>query len=284
MIYLGLSGGMDSVALFMEYVTTKTDFKCIHVNHNQSTYDVLSQSFCENLCRLHCIELYISNVYATNETNARELRYKEYLRYVSNDDVLVLGHHIDDSVETSLLNILNGTSVFGARGIDEVSKYRGMTVNRPFITSKKTKKDIKDYLHSINVEYVDDKTNLDLNIKRNYLRHIVIPCLNKLFPNSVSKLLGFGNQCRKQSSLNESLARYSQDTFKAGDKFTISLFNDLPENEKENWFFIFCRDRQVYLASRHYTEFLNFVTNDNYKRVVLGDIVFIRDEFYFEVE
>ena len=286
MIYLGLSGGMDSVALFMDKVLNNITFKCIHVNHNQSEYDILSQAYCENLCRLWKVELITSQVYATNETNARELRYKEYMKYVSNDDVLLLGHHIDDSVETTLLNILNGTSVFGARGIDSSSTYGDMKMERPFIKGGMSKQNIKKYLIDLNVEWIEDNTNLDLSIKRNYIRHVVVPCLNKLFPNSINKILQFGEQCRKQSKLNDRLAEFSHKIIysELSGNFYISGYNELSVEEQENWFFWFCRGKKLYLANRHFKEFQNFINNEKYTELKLGNSYFKKDVFVFRLE
>lgn len=280
---LGLSGGMDSVALFMEKIQNSEPFRCIHVNHNQSEYDILSQAYCENLCREWKVDMIISQVYATNETNARELRYAEYQKYISSDDVLLLGHHVDDSVETTLLNILNGTSIFGARGIDSSSSYGNMRIERPFIKGGMSKENIKKYLINLGVDWIEDKTNLDMSIKRNYIRHLILPSLSKMFPEAIKKILQFGEQCRKQSVLNDKLAEYANKKLYCADMYHIDSYNELSNEEQENWFFWFCRSRKVYLTGRHFKEFQNFIFNENYTEIKLDSLVFCKKRGYFMV-
>ncbi len=251
MKYLGLSGGADSVFLFHQL---KSGFTAIHINHNQNQYDILSQAFVEELCKSRQIPLIIVNVYASNETNARELRYNEFLKIVQ-DNQLYLGHHLEDSVETTLLNIFNGSSLLGARGIDSYSNYKGMSIYRPNIEAKLSKEFIKKELVKNGHEWVEDNSNYDIKIKRNFIRHVVLPHINKMFPNAINKINDFAKHCQIQSELNRKLAHYTNLNMK------MCIDNMLTKDEYElsNWFFYRTQLKGVYLTKRHFNEFNNFI-------------------------
>ena len=285
MKYLGLSGGMDSVAQFHKLLEQNFKFVCIHINHNQNQYDIISQAFCENLCRKYSVKLIISNVYATNETNARDLRYAEFLKFVTPNDVLLLGHHLDDSVETTILNIFNGTSVFGARGIGDISVYKNMNISRPFITNGIKKEDLKSYLKSRNQDWIEDMTNYDTNIKRNFIRHVLLPSLSKIFPNAVNKIAEFGISCKKQSLLNDKLAQYTHSLVSNPCNTSLLIADKvitLDEMELENWFFWFARTNKLFLTARHFTEFNKFIKSSNYKSVEINNIKFLKRDQWLE--
>lgn len=268
---LALSGGMDSVYVFHQLLADKVEFKCIHVNHNMNVYDDMSQAFVENLCDIHKKELTVLKVYSTNETNAREMRYESISKHLNQNDVLYVGHHLEDSVETTLINIFNGTSLFGARGIDSNSSYKGINIFRPLIENKISKKDIRKYLVDNDIDWVEDNTNYDTSIKRNYIRHILLPQLKKAFNDPIEKISSFAEFCRIQSNLNSLLADYTDEYLKENGEYSIKNVKCLGDDELSNWFFCINRKNKLYLKKSHYAEFVKQL-NGSGKLVELNDL------------
>jgi tRNA(Ile)-lysidine synthase len=112
------------------------------------------------------------------EAAARASRYRALLQYSAKKGAqrIVLGHNLDDVVETFLLNILRGS---GVRGLRSIPAKRGLFV-RPLINVKKS--DVLRYLRARKLSYAIDKTNLSLAHRRNLLRIKVLPVLQKLNP------------------------------------------------------------------------------------------------------
>ena len=130
-IVVGLSGGPDSMVLID--VLVQLGYNCIaahcnfHLRGDSSNRDA---AFVAKWCKENDIELFTidfdTNEYAqanniSIEMAARELRYNwfEELRVEQGADVVGVGHHQDDSVETILINLIRGT---GIKGLTEIGR------------------------------------------------------------------------------------------------------------------------------------------------------------------
>ena len=90
--------------------------------------------------------------------------------------LVVTAHHLDDSVETMLMNLFRGTGITGLRGI--LPKQENLV--RPLLCF--TKNEIVDYANSIGLEWVEDSSNQLDKYTRNYFRNQLIPMLQKIYP------------------------------------------------------------------------------------------------------
>ena len=88
-------------------------------------------------------------------------------------DYVVTAHHANDNIETILMNIQQGCSIKGLRGI--IPKNR--QIIRPMLNYKKS--DINSYAKKNNIDFIHDISNDDISIKRNYVRKCIIPKLIK---------------------------------------------------------------------------------------------------------
>jgi tRNA(Ile)-lysidine synthase len=185
-VLLALSGGKDSVFLFYYFIGRKDvydfEFSCIYVNHNLRGNDSFNdEQFCKELCNKHNIPLYVCSIdvkkYASEnkksiEEAARELRYAKFkeIKDKNNFSKVATAHNLDDNIETLLLRLIEGTGLKGLCGIPPV---RNDYVIRPLLGISKN--EIVKYLNANNLEYVFDKSNDDINFRRNYIRHKLIP-------------------------------------------------------------------------------------------------------------
>ena len=94
--------------------------------------------------------------------------YFELARKNFQCDFIFTGHHLNDKVETIIMNLDNGCSIEGLRGIPKKNKY----ILRPLIDIKR--KDIVSYIENNNLPFVEDLSNYDTLIKRNLVRHQVL--------------------------------------------------------------------------------------------------------------
>jgi tRNA(Ile)-lysidine synthase len=109
---------------------------------------------------------------------ARELRYNwfEELRMENSFDWIVTAHHANDSLETTLLNLVRGTALSGLHGIASV---RGHLL-RPLLLA--TKDQILIYAQEAGLHWREDRSNDSDDYKRNRIRHNVVPVLKQLNP------------------------------------------------------------------------------------------------------
>lgn len=185
---VALSGGADSV--FLTHVLHRLGYAidAAHCNfHLRGEESDRDEAFCKNLCERLGIALHIvhfdTKTYAdlhkvSIEMAARDLRYNyfEQLRKDIGADGICVAHHMEDSVETILMNIIRGTGLNGLTGISPRNGY----ILRPMLNV--TRKEIELYLDACGEEYVTDSTNLEAVALRNKIRLEVVPLLKTINP------------------------------------------------------------------------------------------------------
>ena len=180
---VALSGGVDSSVLLHLVRSYTANVRSVFVNHNQKDSNELQKS-AENIA----IDLEIDhlNIDAelesdASETKMRKARYKALFNNMKQNEVLLLGHHNDDRVETFLINLFRGTRLKGLVSIKQESR----SIVRPLIDIKKSS--IIQYAKDKNINFLEDSTNKDNSILRNWLRNEIIPSIEKNFKGDLNK-------------------------------------------------------------------------------------------------
>lgn len=115
---------------------------------------------------------------------ARELRYCwfEELSASLGCKKIAVAHHMNDSVETVLFNLLRGTGLQGLQGI--LPKRPDSNVVRPLLFLQR--KEIEDLVKQYAIPYRDDSSNFVPKYARNKIRLDIIPEFEKLNPDFIS--------------------------------------------------------------------------------------------------
>jgi len=198
---VAVSGGVDSIVLLHLCRNLKLNFVVAHCNFKlrgkESDDDEL---FVKNLAAKYKISFY-SNSFNTKELSnssnksvqmiARDLRYS-WFNKLSEElgiDYIITAHHIDDSIETFLINLSRGAGINGFLGIPEVNN----KINRPLLSF--TKDQLKSYALENKILFREDSSNKKKDYLRNQMRLEVIPKLKKInpyllesFPKTIKKL------------------------------------------------------------------------------------------------
>ncbi len=187
-ILVAVSGGADSIALVLSLLALKDRYQIklgiAHLNHmirgEESIRDeIFAEQFASQL-GLPCFSRQV-NVKAhakkyglSIEQAGREVRY-EYFKHLARDHgytKIATGHNKDDNAELVLMNLLRGS---GPKGLCGIPPVRNHIYIRPLI--RIYKKEILDFLNSINQEYMFDSTNNDMVYLRNKIRCKLLPHL-----------------------------------------------------------------------------------------------------------
>ena len=112
------------------------------------------------------------------EAAGREARYDFFRRTAERHGYtkVALGHHADDNAETLLLNLLRGS---GRPGLGGIRAMRDGIYIRPLLRAFRS--DIDAYLRGRGLRWVNDATNADESLRRNRIRHQLIPLLERDF-------------------------------------------------------------------------------------------------------
>jgi len=94
--------------------------------------------------------------------------------------VVFLAHHLDDQAETVLMNLLRGAGVAGARGMPAAGRIGGKRLLRPLLGVSRD--DILAYAGAHRLQWVDDESNADEALTRNFVRRRLAPLIATRFP------------------------------------------------------------------------------------------------------
>jgi tRNA(Ile)-lysidine synthase len=105
---------------------------------------------------------------------------------------VVTAHTADDQAETILHHILRGTGLAGLAGMRQTRPLGpAATLVRPLLAI--SRREVLDYLGSLDQSYREDKTNADPQYTRNRIRHELLPLLEQGYaPKVVESLLRLG--------------------------------------------------------------------------------------------
>ena len=215
---VGLSGGVDSVVLLhrLRALAPHAGFRlsAVHVNHGLSPNAGAWAAFCRKLCRDWGIPLAVRKVRVAQrgaglEAAARTARRAALARVDA--DALALAHHLDDQAETVLLNLLRGTGPRGAAAMPVAGRLGGKRLLRPLLAVPR--REILAYARAHGLAWVEDESNRDDALTRNFLRLHVGPLLESRIPRWRENLaraarLFAAADARAERALREFLARH----------------------------------------------------------------------------
>lgn len=203
-LVIALSGGLDSVALFDACVRFcdknpqqyPAGLRAIHVHHGLSVNADAWQHYCQALCSdrgvaLSCVSVSVANDSGLGiEAQARHSRYRAFSDQLAAHEVLLMAHHRDDQAETVLLRLLRGAGPGGLAGMPQHRTLGEAVLWRPFLEVSRA--ELQRYVAARQLRWVDDESNDDVSLSRNYLRHQVIPAIAGHWPDWQGSVLRSG--------------------------------------------------------------------------------------------
>ncbi len=180
---VALSGGVDSAVLAKIVSQNTKKVRSVFVRHNQGHSQELekaAQSIAKKLKINHKI-LNSNLALGSSETNMREVRYNLLFNDLKNGEVLLTGHTLSDKVETFFMNLIRGTRLHGLKSIPQSVK----NVERPLINI--SKKEIMKFAKENEIDYLDDVTNFENKILRNWIRNELIPEVDERLPGNLEE-------------------------------------------------------------------------------------------------
>lgn len=161
----------------------------IHIHHGLSLHADAWEAFCRSTCSVLEVPLEVVRVSVPRgsaeglESAARHLRYEAFGSHPA--DYMLLAHHANDQAETLLFNLMRGAGVRGAAGIPLITGSSGRYL-RPLLSC--TRAALEAYASEHALPWVEDDSNKDVTFSRNFIRHEVLPVLQKRFPAAVENL------------------------------------------------------------------------------------------------
>lgn len=170
---VAVSGGVDSMAV-LDFLSQNHDVTVYNFNHG-THHSHKAALFLDEYCYAKGLPLQLGHLSSSKPNDKSWEEYWRDERYewlTSFDRVIVLGHHLDDCVESYVFNMCHGKS--------HTIPYNHANCIRPFRLNKK--KELRSWAENHNVPWVEDESNENLDFNRNYIRAKVIPELLMINP------------------------------------------------------------------------------------------------------
>ncbi len=215
-IALGFSGGVDSVCLFHLMARCGMVQATLTVDHALQAASADWAARCEQWSAQLGVPHQSARVQWSNnndlaqlglEEAARNARYValERLAKISHCTVIALAHHADDQAETVLLQALRGAGLQGLSAMPVWRELRpGLWLWRPLLHCHKST--LHDYAAQHCIDFIEDPSNQDNRLRRNALRHLLVPVLEDIAPAYRQTLARVAHHASQAAQLIDELA------------------------------------------------------------------------------
>lgn len=182
-IGVAVSGGADSIALALlthEWMEDKTKLLTISVDHRLRKEGALEVQQVKEIMKYHGIHHISGMCSAPSEplrpsqvqSYARTERYKVLQQLCQEHQVrhLLIGHHLDDQLETVLFRFARASGIVGLKGMSPTRVLSStLTIHRPLLSIRKQK--LKDTCqHRFNQAWIEDPSNKNQTFDRVRIR------------------------------------------------------------------------------------------------------------------
>jgi len=228
-IFVAYSGGVDSHVLLHLCACTpslKDKITAVYIHHGLQAAAESWPEHCQQIAAALGVDFQLLkvNAHATSgqspEEAARDARYTAFKALLKKDDVLLVGQHREDQLETVLLQLFRGSGLAGLSGMPERMPFGQGMLLRPFLNV--AKQTISDYARQQQLSWVEDPTNQCSDYDRNFLRNEVLPLLKQRWPAIDKTVSRSASHCSESRGLvNEIAEQFFEQVFNQADQTLI---------------------------------------------------------------
>ena len=210
-LLLALSGGLDSSLLLHLLVRAGLGdrLSVVHVDHQLQPESLSWSQFCQSLADDYGIPFTLKPVVVDPreglEAGARNARYGVLLPLAASQGAtLITAHHRSDQAETLLLRLLRGAGVQGLSAMRPLTARDGVSIWRPMLAVDR--QTLTQWAEDAQIQWRDDPSNKDETLRRNFLRHRIMPLLRETWPGADATLARASDHMSEAAGLLEDIA------------------------------------------------------------------------------
>jgi len=208
------SGGLDSTVLLHALASLGDELqrplRAVHVHHGLQPRADQWAEHCRRQCRrlgvpFHLVRLDLRPERRQSpEALARRARYQALADLQAPGEMVLLAHHAGDLSETLLLQLLRGAGPRGLAAMAPVKAWKQGWLARPLLHLGRPL--LQRWAQAQGLSWIEDPSNADLAIPRNYLRHRILPPMRQRWPALDTTLGRAAAHCAEAAELLAELA------------------------------------------------------------------------------
>ena len=240
-ICVALSGGIDSTALLAALATHKGQhprLRAVHINHGLHPNSPKWTAHCRSLARDLGVPLEVLSTKVERprgvslEAAARETRYRLLAKALKEGEFLLTAHQQDDQFETVLLQLFRGSGLAGIAAMPAIAPFAGGWLARPLLS--RTRAELEAWVRAQRLTWIEDDTNADESLDRNYLRRRVLPLVRERWPGSPAAVSRSARHAAEAQRLLDAVARVDVERASHGESLSAKVLRALPLDRRRN--------------------------------------------------
>jgi tRNA(Ile)-lysidine synthase len=212
--------------------------RVVHVDHGLQPASAAWAEHCRAVCEALGVPCLVERIAVrrtrgdSTESAARRIRYAVLAGHVGPREVLLTAHHRDDQAETVLLQLLRGAGPHGLAAMPSVAPFGAGRHARPLLAFRRQA--LAAYARREGLRWIEDTSNVDLGIARNFIRHRVLPLLEAHRPGAVEALARAAANAAEAAALLDGIAETDLASCESGPALKVSGLNALPLPRRRN--------------------------------------------------
>jgi tRNA(Ile)-lysidine synthase len=240
-ILVALSGGVDSTALLGALAANRLKslrLRAVHVNHGLHPNSPQWSAHCSAFARAVGVPLEVLSTKVSRlggvslEAAARDARYALLGQVLEPGEFLLTAHHEDDQLETVLLQLFRGAGVAGLAAMPEIARFAAGWLVRPLLTL--SRRELEEWVREAGLTWIEDDTNADETLDRNYLRRRVLPLIRDRWKGVGSAVARSARHAAEGQRLLDMVARADVERASSGPDLFVPALRALPPDRRRN--------------------------------------------------
>jgi tRNA(Ile)-lysidine synthase len=240
-LVVALSGGVDSTVLLAALAAQRLDglrLRAVHVDHGIHPNARKWSEHCRALARDLRVPLEVlaarvaKQAGVSLEAAARDARYALLAGELAPGEFLLTGHHEDDQLETVLLQLFRGAGLAGLAAMPQISAFAEGWLARPLLS--RTRAELEQWARDSRLSWVEDDTNADETLDRNYLRRRVLPLIRERWPGVGSAVSRSARHAAQGQGLLDVIGRTDVERASSGAELFVPALRALQPDRRRN--------------------------------------------------
>jgi tRNA(Ile)-lysidine synthase len=240
-LVVACSGGVDSTALLAALAADRPKglrVRAVHVNHGLHPNASKWSEHCRAVARGLGVQLEVFRAKVVRaggvslEAAARDARYAVLAQALEAGEFLLTAHHEDDQLETVLLQLFRGAGMAGLAAMPDIAPFAAGWLVRPLLS--RSRAELEAWVRGAGLSWVEDDTNADETLDRNYLRRRVLPLIRERWQGVGSAVSRSARHAAEGQRLLDMIARSDVERAASGAGLFVPALRALQPDRRRN--------------------------------------------------